>query len=213
MFLTALDQLCHAAYDCLKNGSSLDFLKDEGKCDNQINLKLIISLFTRFKNACKAKYVSNYTITQVWGNLMDCSLCVLTTIVNHFYSQLSDSELNDLLTSVECNTTFGTTLVELYQQYKPDLSKVLLAFNATNSYNRYVQVQWKIEVKVASKYIREQLTPLVILRFQTTNYLGQSTYFDMQCSVADIFHMVNKLGDALRRNNSQHCIKLLRHVK
>lgn len=127
--------------------------------------------------------------------------------------QLLDSELNDILRSIQCNNHYQDQLMQLFQHYRPGISKILQMFSATSSYKRHIQVQWKLEVKVASRFIREQLAPFVILRFKTADIRGQTGFFDMQCSVADIFHIVDKLGDALRRNNSQHSIKLLRQGK
>lgn len=115
---------------------------------------------------------------------------------------LLDNELNDFLCSMQCNGEYTSKLVQFYQLYKPGLSKILLIHSATSSYKRHVQLHWKIEVKVASKNIREQFVPQIILRFQTKNSQYQTEYFSMQCTPADIFHIVDKLGDALRRNNS-----------
>lgn len=103
---------------------------------------------------------------------------------------------------MQCNGEYTSKLVQFYQLYKPGLSKILLIHSATSSYKRHVQLHWKIEVKVASKNIREQFVPQIILRFQTKNSQYQTEYFSMQCTPADIFHIVDKLGDALRRNNS-----------
>lgn len=118
------------------------------------------------------------------------------------FQQLLDNELKDFLESIQCNGDFTNKLVQLYQLYKPGLSKVLLLHSATSSYKRHVQVRWKIEIKVASKNIREQFVPQIILRFQTKRSQYQTEYFSMQCSPSDIYHIVDKLGDALRRNNS-----------
>ncbi|KAH9398608.1 hypothetical protein TYRP_018852 [Tyrophagus putrescentiae] len=82
-------------------------------------------------------------------------------IWKHFQMKLLDNELNDFLCSMQCNGEYTSKLVQFYQLYKPGLSKILLIHSATSSYKRHVQVHWKIEVKVASKNIREhRLVPL-----------------------------------------------------
>jgi len=180
-------------------------LKRLDNYDKETLDRLCLSTFDFLKNGVSLESFQE-------ENLKSIAKESMILIVQSLKFNISDSELNDLLSSIECNAYYRDQLVQNYQQYKLGLSKILLAYN-TNSDNRYVHLQWKFEVKVASKYLREQLVPSIILRFQTTDHEGTSTCFDIQCSIADIYQMVEKLGNALRKSNSQHCIKLLRHIK
>lgn len=121
------------------------------------------------------------------------------------------------MTTLNCNNYYKTQLVQAYKQKRPDLTKILLCYdrNSSSSTHRYVRLSWKVEVKIHSKYINERsrLEPIVMLRFQVLNNNGKPIQFDIQCTAADIYHIVDRLSEALQSQNSQTSIKLLKQIK
>lgn len=128
-----------------------------------------------------------------------------------FCLQSTDIELNEQLSLIQCDPYFQEKFVDCYRKYRGNINNILLR-HSSNSYNRYIQLKWKFHVKVSSKYARTQFVPRILLRFQFTDANNKKRdFFDVECTVADIYHILNKINDALRRNNIEN--KLLRNIK
>ena len=144
------------------------------------------------------------------------ALPIITLIVQSLKFGYSDTDLNDQLTLDGFDEQCRESILGRYKQLQPNLRHILQIYDRTHvsSRPRYLSVEWRIQVKVAAKHLRNQLTPQVILRFETLSSRGKREFFTMQCQIEDIYHIMDQLEGAIKStNNPIHHTKVLRQIR
>nr|XP_046911006.1 COMM domain-containing protein 2-like [Dermatophagoides farinae] len=128
--------------------------------------------------------------------------------------ELTENDIKQRLTAMNCNPYFMEQYTKFYQTCQPNLSTALIKRSLMcSSYDHYDHIRWRFEIKLASKYCREQFQPNILLSFYTKNSQNQMKRILINCTVADIFYIYKKIREIIDSNNSFYCTKLLRNIK
>jgi len=75
----------------------------------------------------------------------------------------------------------------------------------------YKDLDWRLDVQIASRAMRHQVTPVYVLRLDTLTPEPQSIH--LQSDVAGIRHLARELEAALQEGRTAHVNRILRNVK
>lgn len=78
---------------------------------------------------------------------------------------------------------------------------------------RYVNMEWRFETQLASRALRDQLKPNIILRFEFYRGGNKTEFVTLQCDPANLIHMRDVFEKALSEARSQHLKTLSRQNK
>ena len=111
------------------------------------------------------------------------------------------------------------TDMESATESEPKVSNKILAQLDRDSSGipHYSNLEWRLETQIASRMLRDQLEPRLILRFeldQTGNKVGgEKKFVTLQCDPSNLINLHQSMEDALAQARSQHLLKIARHVK
>lgn len=77
----------------------------------------------------------------------------------------------------------------------------------------YHNLDWRLDLQLASRCRRNNVKPSFVLELQTTNSDGSEAESVMQCDFANMKHMLDELEIALGESKSKHCARIIRYVK
>eukprot|EP00824_Muranothrix_gubernata_P026291 TRINITY_DN909_c0_g1_i1.p3 TRINITY_DN909_c0_g1~~TRINITY_DN909_c0_g1_i1.p3 ORF type:complete len:120 (+),score=19.82 TRINITY_DN909_c0_g1_i1:300-659(+) len=75
----------------------------------------------------------------------------------------------------------------------------------------YTDLEWKLEVQLASRCLRQQAQPRFVLKLGTDGTAPQS--FLLQADVANLRHLGTELEDALKELRKAHARRIMRNIK
>lgn len=75
----------------------------------------------------------------------------------------------------------------------------------------YTNLEWRLDVKVASRSLHHQLEPSVLLKLHTEDS-GHSDVTVLAADPPNLLHLTRTLEDALHELNTVHCRRILRHL-
>ena len=74
-------------------------------------------------------------------------------------------------------------------------------------------LEWRLDVKVASRMLRHQTTPEVMMKLSTTDEHGETCSKTLQTDPVNLLHMTQVLEGALKDVKSSHCRRIARTIK
>ena len=132
--------------------------------------------------------------------LLDCAKHTLTDAVS------LEASLANLKLPQECTRV----IIELYLKYAVLLRDILkeLMFRLPH----YESLDWRLDVKVASRALHHQMTPSYMLRLETETVSGEHDATFMQCDYYTLNHIEQELQAALRETRTKTFGRVLRYV-
>ena len=109
--------------------------------------------------------------------------------------------------------------MESTTESEPKVSNKILAQLDRDSSGipHYSNLEWRLETQIASRMLRDQLEPRLILRFeldQTGNKVGgEKKFVTLQCDPSNLINLHESMEDALAFARSQHLLKIAGFVK
>eukprot|EP01052_Picozoa_sp_SAG31_P040214 SAG31_NODE_5771_length_2334_cov_4.524832_1_plen_387_part_00 len=101
-----------------------------------------------------------------------------------------------------------------YAQNINDLAKINATQQLTTSH--YKDLEWRLDVQVASRSARQQVLPTMLLKMHTHREGSQADAEDpvvMQADYANLRHLATELQAAIQESNSHHHRRLSRYIK
>jgi len=137
---------------------------------------------------------------------------------------LTDIDVKDSLLTIGLNEQVQNELSSWYSENKRVLRDVLTSMDARSSQcPHYVNLEWRIETQIASRALRDELIPKIILRFELSSSSSSSSseaksksaneFVSLECDAANLLHLRDVLEDALAEARSQHLLKIARQIK
>ena len=123
---------------------------------------------------------------------------------------ISEVDLQHSLVTVELSETIANCLLQTYKENHEEIRGILAKMDIITPH--YESLEWRFDVKLASRMLNYQTTPEVILKFRLNN--GESTDTKvLQTDPVNLMHMTNVLEEALAEMKSGHCRRLARTIK
>uniref|UniRef100_UPI00358FDB93 COMM domain-containing protein 2 n=1 Tax=Myxine glutinosa TaxID=7769 RepID=UPI00358FDB93 len=125
--------------------------------------------------------------------------------------KLNENEMQESLHSLNLPPTFTDHLVSLAMSQQTSLCSTL-AYLAP-ALPRYADLEWRLDVQLASRALVKQMQPNVLLRLKMQNAGGETHGALIQADVASLRHAIFSLEEALAESRARHVRRIARHIK
>uniref|UniRef100_A0A8C4NGW3 COMM domain-containing protein n=1 Tax=Eptatretus burgeri TaxID=7764 RepID=A0A8C4NGW3_EPTBU len=125
--------------------------------------------------------------------------------------QLNESEMQESLHSLSLPPAFTAHLVSLAMSQQTSLCSTL-AYLAP-ALPRYADLEWRLDVQLASRALVKQVQPNVLLRLKMQDAGGETHGALLQADVASLRHAISSLEEALAESRARHVRRIARHIK
>lgn len=109
--------------------------------------------------------------------------------------------VNDQLASVIVSSVMNNS--NLLQNYMGNMRINTLS---------YKNMEWRLDVKLATRSILELLEPEVILKFDFNNGNDKKEVKILQTDIVNLNNLTNNLEEALNEIKSNHCRRVFRNI-
>uniref|UniRef100_A0A3Q2XZZ9 COMM domain containing 2 n=1 Tax=Hippocampus comes TaxID=109280 RepID=A0A3Q2XZZ9_HIPCM len=140
-----------------------------------------------------------YLMTQSSKHMVPCPLSHIT--LNVLAEQLNDWSV------IKC-------LCQMYQQHRSEIRSILSL--VSTSLPAYHNLEWRLDVQLASRSLRQQVAPTLATKLHLTHGRGSGT--EQSCRVlhmdlGTLLHLISILEGALSTLKSTHARRILRNIK
>lgn len=122
---------------------------------------------------------------------------------------LQGSDFYDSLITLEFNTANARTLDKLYSECSKDTRHMLS--QCAPSLPQYEDLEWRLDVKLATRCLHQQLTPNVLLKFHIKDGEKQECKV-LQTDPVNLIHTTQVLEEALGELKTKHVRRIVRTV-
>ncbi|XP_012714080.1 COMM domain-containing protein 2 isoform X2 [Fundulus heteroclitus] len=101
----------------------------------------------------------------------------------------------------------------LYMRHKHQVRSILSQLLCNQP--AYHNLEWRLDVQLASRSVRQQIIPMVTIRLLLTSYDANSTHscMDLQTDPSTLLHVISTLEAALAAMKTSHARRILRNIK
>jgi len=118
------------------------------------------------------------------------------------------ASLLDLNFSIELNEQ----LYGLYNENSKEIRKILTQLSLDLPH--YQNLDWRLDVQLASRSLRSQINPVFILKLETTSHSSEDVQTQyMETDFNNLRHLTNELELALQELKSAHARRIMRNIK
>lgn len=139
----------------------------------------------------------------------NCIMALMQLFVEVTKVKLNDVDLQDSLIVHGFSTEFATTFKDLYRDQAKNMG-VRLAAKAPKL-PRYKNMEWRLDIKLASRSLYNQLEPSVLLKLAIENHSGSETKL-LCADVPTLLHMISELEDAIVEDKTKHVQRFVRNL-
>jgi len=110
---------------------------------------------------------------------------------------------------------FGDAVVAVVQQHHTDNAKQIrhVLSELTFDVPHFVDLDWRLDVLLASRALRNQVKPVFLLKLDTRTDHGIVTSRYLEADPTDLRHIATELDSALNELKAAHVRRVLRNVK
>ncbi|EDV28868.1 uncharacterized protein TRIADDRAFT_52168 [Trichoplax adhaerens] len=122
---------------------------------------------------------------------------------------LNEIDFQDSVLTLGFSEEAKETLLKAYKQTLDEVRKNLS--NVSLSLPHYRNLEWRFDVQVASRALRQQVEPRIVFKL---NVVENDTVTSelLQTDINNLAHMVSKLEAALAEMKTNHCRRILRNI-
>ncbi|XP_077390180.1 COMM domain-containing protein 2 [Festucalex cinctus] len=131
---------------------------------------------------------------------------------------LSEVDFVDSLLSLEFGDELNQSLLQMYQQHRGEIRSILSL--VPSSLPAYHNLEWRLDVQLASRCLRQQVAPTLATRLHLTHGGARGSGAEQPSSrrvlhvdLATLLHLISILEGALAALKSTHTRRILRNVK
>ncbi|XP_019727318.1 COMM domain-containing protein 2 [Hippocampus comes] len=127
---------------------------------------------------------------------------------------LSEVDFVDSVLSLEFGDELNQRLLQMYQQHRSEIRSILSL--VSTSLPAYHNLEWRLDVQLASRSLRQQVAPTLATKLHLTHGRGSGT--EQSCRVlhmdlGTLLHLISILEGALSTLKSTHARRILRNIK
>uniref|UniRef100_A0A8C6PSU2 COMM domain containing 2 n=1 Tax=Nothobranchius furzeri TaxID=105023 RepID=A0A8C6PSU2_NOTFU len=126
------------------------------------------------------------------------------------FLQLSEVDFLDSVLVLGFSEELNQFLLQLYQQHHSQIRSILNQL--VHSQPAYHNLEWRLDVQLASRSVRQQVVPTVTTRLQLTSGSELSSRV-LQIDPSTLLHIISSLEAALAAVKTGHARRILRNIK
>ncbi|NP_001188091.1 COMM domain-containing protein 2 [Ictalurus punctatus] len=123
---------------------------------------------------------------------------------------ISEVDFQDSVLVLGFSEELNKLLLQLYLENRKEIRQILSEL--APSLSRYQNLEWRLDVQLASRALRQQVKPTVTLKLHLESGDTQSARV-LQTDPATLLHLIQELERALAEVKSNHCRRILRNIK
>ncbi|KAF7203786.1 COMM domain-containing protein 2 [Nothobranchius furzeri] len=123
---------------------------------------------------------------------------------------LSEVDFLDSVLVLGFSEELNQFLLQLYQQHHSQIRSILNQL--VHSQPAYHNLEWRLDVQLASRSVRQQVVPTVTTRLQLTSGSELSSRV-LQIDPSTLLHIISSLEAALAAVKTGHARRILRNIK
>ncbi|KAI8770547.1 COMM domain-containing protein 2 [Biomphalaria glabrata] len=123
---------------------------------------------------------------------------------------LNDIDFQDSIMALGFTEDTRSTLLEIYLENRKEIRDVLDEMSLDLPH--YHNLEWRLDVQLASRSLRHQVTPTILLKLQTEDG-GKKVSHMLQTDPVNMVHMARVLEEALQEMKSSYCRRIARNIK
>ncbi|KAL1022873.1 hypothetical protein UPYG_G00033570 [Umbra pygmaea] len=123
---------------------------------------------------------------------------------------ISEVDFQDSVLVLGFEEELNQLLLELYLEHRKEVRSILTEL--TPSLPHYHNLEWRLDVQVASRSLRQQVKPTVSMKLHLENR-GVKSAKVLQTDPATLMHLIQELEKALAELKTTHCRRILRNIK
>jgi len=138
---------------------------------------------------------------------------VVTFITQATRAKLSSDDLIEALEGLDVNKSIAECLGKAYGKHQTFVRDALSLLDSQSSnLPYYSNLEWRFEVQIASRALKNQTEANVLLKLELERGNG-GEFENISCNPANLVHLLDTLEEALIEGRSQHFQKISRHLK
>ncbi|KAG9351206.1 hypothetical protein AGOR_G00145100 [Albula goreensis] len=123
---------------------------------------------------------------------------------------ISEVDFQDSVLVLGFSDELNKLLLQLYLDNRKEIRHILSEL--APSLPHYHNLEWRLDVQLASRALRQQVKPVVTLKLHLETDGTQSARV-LQTDPATLLHIIQELEHALAEVKTNHCRRILRNIK
>ncbi|KAI2650095.1 COMM domain-containing 2 [Labeo rohita] len=123
---------------------------------------------------------------------------------------ISEVDFQDSVLVLGFSEELNKLLLQLYLENRKEIRQILSKL--APSLPHYHNLEWRLDVQLASRALRHQVKPTVTLKLHLEDGAKRSAHV-LQTDPATLQHLIQELERALGELKTNHCRRILRNIK
>ncbi|KAJ8030840.1 COMM domain-containing protein 2 [Holothuria leucospilota] len=123
--------------------------------------------------------------------------------------ELSEIDFQDSVITLGFSPEKKEHMLQLYIENRKEIKNILLEM--CMDLPHYRNLEWRLDVEVASRSLRHQVVPSILMKLHTEDN-GTKTTQVLQTDPVNLVHLTKSLEQALAEVKSQHCRRIIRNI-
>ncbi|XP_062306271.1 COMM domain-containing protein 2 isoform X2 [Osmerus eperlanus] len=124
---------------------------------------------------------------------------------------ISEVDFQDSVLVLGFSEELNQLLLQLYLEHRKEIRSILNQLSP--SLPHYDNLEWRLDVQLASRALRQQVKPVVTLKLHLEDNEGVKRARVLQTDPATLLHLISNLETALAEIKTNHCRRILRNIK
>ncbi|XP_062412867.1 COMM domain-containing protein 2 [Sardina pilchardus] len=124
--------------------------------------------------------------------------------------KISELDFQDSVLVLGFSEELNELLLQLYLDNRKEIRHILSQL--APALPHYHNLEWRLDVQLASRTLRQQVKPTVTLKLHLDNSGSQSARV-LQTDPATLLHLIAELERALAEAKTNHCRRIMRNIK
>ncbi|KAM9478857.1 COMM domain-containing protein 2 [Salvelinus alpinus] len=124
---------------------------------------------------------------------------------------ISEVDFQDSVLVLGFTEELNQLLLQLYLENRKEIRHIL--GELTPSLPHYHNLEWRLDVQLASRALRQQVKPTVTMKLHLEESGGDKSAKVLQTDPATLMHLIQELEKALAELKTTHCRRILRNIK
>ncbi|XP_038858881.1 COMM domain-containing protein 2 [Salvelinus namaycush] len=124
---------------------------------------------------------------------------------------ISEVDFQDSVLVLGFTEDLNQLLLQLYLENRKEIRHIL--GELTPSLPHYHNLEWRLDVQLASRALRQQVKPTVTMKLHLEESGGDKSAKVLQTDPATLMHLIQELEKALAELKTTHCRRILRNIK
>ncbi|XP_043926546.1 COMM domain-containing protein 2 [Protopterus annectens] len=123
---------------------------------------------------------------------------------------ISEVDFQDSVLTLGFPEELNALLLQLYLSNRKEIRNILKELSP--SLPRYHNLEWRLDVQLANRALRQQIKPVMILKLHLDQN-GDKNSKILQTDPATLIHIIHQLEKALEEMKTSHCRRIVRNIK